>query len=154
MERKKRYQVRHSKNERIDTLTRLLNSEGNEIRTGDYIKLRGTNYDGIVLWHREAKCFGIFFGLWYLDRNPYNADCYGKFIAINSDQGMRMDLIPIDQSEAVYDNINIARRKTFNTISSALNYASELCNDGKSISVEIKDTQKNEMLYEFIPDRK
>lgn len=45
-------------------------------------------------------------------------------------------------------------RKTFNTISSALNYASELCNDGKSISVEIKDTQKNEMLYEFIPDRK
>ena len=55
MERRKRYQVRHSKNERIGTLTRLLNSEGNEIKTGDYVKIRGTNYDGIVLWHRETK---------------------------------------------------------------------------------------------------
>ena len=35
MERKKRYQVRRSKNERIGILTRLLNSEGNEIKTGD-----------------------------------------------------------------------------------------------------------------------
>ena len=41
MERRKRYQVRHSKNERIGTLTRLLNSEGNEIKTGDYVKIRG-----------------------------------------------------------------------------------------------------------------
>lgn len=111
MERRKRYQVRHSKNERIGTLTRLLNSEGNEIKTGDYVKIRGTNYDGIVLWHREAKCYGVFFGLWYLDRNPYNADCYGKFISINNDQGMRMELVPIDQSEAIYDSAHIKRWK-------------------------------------------
>lgn len=109
MERKRRYQVRHSKNERIGILTRLLNSEGNEIRTGDYVKLNGTNYDGIVLWNRDAKCFGIFFGLWYLDRNPYNSDCYGKFIAINSDQGMKMELLPISKEQAEYDRVQIER---------------------------------------------
>ena len=103
MERKKRYQVRHSKNERIGILTRLLNSEGNEIRTGDYIKLKGTNYDGIVLWHRDCKRFWHFFGPWYLDRNPYNADCYGKFIPIRNDQGMRMELLPISKDQAEYD---------------------------------------------------
>ena len=111
MERRKRYQVRHSKNERIGTLTRLLNSEGNEIKTGDYVKIRGTNYDRIVLWNREAKCYSVFFGLWYLDKNPYNADCYGKFISINNDQGMRMELVPIDQNEAIYDSVHIERWK-------------------------------------------
>lgn len=103
MERKKRYQVRHSKNERIGILTRLLNSKGDEIKTGDYIRIKGTPYDGIVLWHRDLKCYGVFFGLWYLDKNPYNADCYGKFIAIPNDQGMRMELIPINKNEAEYD---------------------------------------------------
>ena len=111
MERRKRYQVRHSKNERIGTLTRLLNSEGNEIKTGDYVKIRGTNYDGIVLWNREAICYGVFFGVWYLDKNAYNADCYGKFISINNDQGMRMELVPIDQNEAIYDSVHIERWK-------------------------------------------
>ena len=111
MERRKRYQVRHSKNERIGTLTRLLNSEGNEIKTGDYVKIRATNYDGIVIWNREAKCYSVFFGLWYLDKNPYNADCYGKFISINNDQGMRMELVPIDQNEAIYDSVHIERWK-------------------------------------------
>ena len=53
MERRKRYQVRHSKNERIGILTGLLDCEGNEIKTGDYIKVKGKHYDGIVLWHRE-----------------------------------------------------------------------------------------------------
>ena len=98
-------------NERIGTLTRLLNSEGNEIKTGDYVKIRGTNYDGIVLWNREAKCYSVFFGLWYLDKNPYNADCYGKFISINNDQGMRMELVPIDQNEAIYDSVHSERWK-------------------------------------------
>ena len=50
--------------------------------------------------------------------------------------------------------VNNVLRKTFNTISNALNYASELCNDEKSISVEIKNTQEDKVLYEFIPDRK
>lgn len=103
MERRKRYQVRYSKNERIGILTGLLDCKGNEIKTGDYIKVKGTNYDGIVLWHREQKCFGVFFGLWYLDRNPYNADCYGKFIAIPNDQGMRMELLPISKDKITYD---------------------------------------------------
>ena len=59
MERRKRYQVRHSKNERIGILTGLLDCEGNEIKTGDYIKVKGKHYDGIVLWHREQKCLGF-----------------------------------------------------------------------------------------------
>lgn len=105
MERKKRYQVRHSKNERIGMMTGLLNCERNEIRTGDYIKIKGTDYNGIVLWNRDQKCYGVFFGLWYLDRNPYNADCYGKFIPIPNDQGMRMELLPIDKKEIAYDRI-------------------------------------------------
>lgn len=107
MERRKRYQVRHSKNERIGILTGLLDCEENEIKTGDYIKVKGKHYDGIVLWHREQKCFGVFFGLWYLDRNPYNADCYGKFVDIPNDQGMRMELLPISKDEITYDKENL-----------------------------------------------
>ena len=79
MERRKRYQVRHSKNERIGILTGLL----------------------------DCECFGVFFGLWYLDRNPYNADCYGKFVDIPNDQGMRMELLPISKDEITYDKENL-----------------------------------------------
>ena len=50
--------------------------------------------------------------------------------------------------------VNTVSRKDFEVISDALNYASELCNDGKSISVEIKDKQKDSLLYEFVPERK
>lgn len=103
MDYKKRYEIRHSKNERIGVPTGLIDCFGNEIRTGDYICFKNTGYDGIVLWHRENRCFGVFFGLWYKGQDPYNADCYGKFIAIPLDQGMRMELLPIKQSQATYD---------------------------------------------------
>ena len=51
--------------------------------------------------------FWVFFGLWYLDRNPYNADCYGKFVDIPNDQGMRMELLPISKDEITYDKENL-----------------------------------------------
>ena len=109
MDRRKRYEIRHSRNERIGIPTGLLDSCGNEIRTGDYIRFKSMGYDGIVLWHRENKCYGVFFGLWYRGQDPYNADCYGKFIEIPSDQGMRMELLPIEQSQATYDAAELKR---------------------------------------------
>lgn len=109
MDRRKRFQIRHSKNERIGIPTGLLNAVGDEIRTGDYIRLQDTDYDGIVLYHREQRCYGVFFGLWYYGQDPYKADCYGKFIAIPKDQGMRMELIPIRQQDAKYDRKEIEK---------------------------------------------
>lgn len=92
--------------ERIGLPTGLLNRDGGEIHTGDFIRMHGKNtYDGIVLWHREYRCYGLFFGLWYGDRNPYNADCYGKFIEIRSDNGMRMELEPIAVETAAIDTL-------------------------------------------------
>lgn len=95
MERIKSYSVPHSKNERIGIPTSLLNQNGQEILTGDKIHIRSSDYEGIVMWNRHQDCFGVFFGLWYLDLNPYNPDCYGKFIPIPKDQGMRMELVPV-----------------------------------------------------------
>lgn len=95
MDKKKRYQVFHSKNERIGIHTGLLDCNGNEIKTGDNIRFKDTSYEGKVLWNRNLNCYGLYFGLWYLDKDPYKADCYGKFIKIPNDQGMRMELIPV-----------------------------------------------------------
>lgn len=49
MDYKKRYEIRHSKNERVGVPTGLIDCFGNEIRTGDYICFKNTGYDGIVL---------------------------------------------------------------------------------------------------------
>lgn len=46
------------------------------------------------MWNRYQKCYGIFMGLWYKNMDPMNPDCYGKFIKIPQDNGMRMELIP------------------------------------------------------------
>ncbi len=88
-------EIPRSKKERIGIPTGLLNSERQEIFTGDFIRLRTKGYEGPLMWNRNYNCYGIFFGLWYLDKNPYNPDCYGKFWAVPSDNGMRMELIPI-----------------------------------------------------------
>ncbi len=94
--------IPHSKKERIGIPTGLLNCDRQEIMTGDYIRLKGTPYSGPVMWSRNQDCFGIFLGCWYLDKNPLNPDCYGKFIRIPKDNGMRMELIPITSEENVY----------------------------------------------------
>lgn len=95
---------------RIGDETGLLDMNKNSILFGDYIKLKNTNYDGPVLYNKEQGKLGICFGLWYGDLNPYNEQCYGKFIAIPKDNGMRMELIPIKQSEAEYDRYVLNRR--------------------------------------------
>lgn len=104
MEKTRRREIRRSVRERIGLPTGLLNRNGGEIHTGDFIRMRGKYpYEGVVLWHRENKCYGLFSGLWYGDQHPYSPDCYGKFIEIRSDNGMRMELEPVVAKTVVLD---------------------------------------------------
>lgn len=97
MDRKKCYEVRHSKNERVGIHTGLFERNGRELVTGNKVRFISSGYEGILLWHREQKCFGIFRGLWYGDQDPYNAGCYGKFIPVPKDQGAKMDLELVEE---------------------------------------------------------
>ena len=81
----------HSKMEKIGIPTGLFDKFNNEILSGSKVRII-PDYEGIVLYHRDIKCFGLFFGLWYGEKNPYDPDCYGKFIAIPKDNGMRMEI--------------------------------------------------------------
>lgn len=81
----------HSKMDRVGVSTGLLDKFGNEILSGTKVRI-SPNYEGIVLYNRNMKCFGLFFGLWYGDKNPYDSDCYGKYINIPKDNGMRMEI--------------------------------------------------------------
>ena len=81
----------HSKMERIGIPTGLLDVVGNEIMSGDRVRL-SSGHEGIVLYHRGIQCFGLFFGSCFGDCNPYDPDCYGKFIPIPNDNGMRMEI--------------------------------------------------------------
>lgn len=103
VERLKHPPIPKSKKERIGIPTGLLDCNGNEIITGSYYKFANSHIAGPVLWNRNQDRFGIFYGLWYDDRDPMNPDAYGKFTYINPDQGMRMELIPISKEEA-YDS--------------------------------------------------
>lgn len=92
MDKKKYRPIPRSKKERTGLNTGLLDMNGREIKTGDFVSLTYRDYSGPVLWSRYNECFGIFSGLWYGDLNPYNPDCYGKFIMIPKDNGMRMHI--------------------------------------------------------------
>lgn len=84
-----------SKMEDIGIPTGLKDKFNNEIHSGDKVRIYNKNredYEGIVLWHRDMKQFGCFMGLWYGEENPYDTDCYGKYITIPKDNGMRMDI--------------------------------------------------------------
>lgn len=102
MERRKRYVTPRSKKERVGCPTGLLDCCGNEIITGDFIRVKSYryyDYVGPVLWNRHQQCYGVFSGLWYGNSNPYDPDSYGKFIAIPSDNGMRMELVPVSRED-------------------------------------------------------
>lgn len=90
---RRRKPVPHSKLESIGINTGLLDRYGNEIITGNKVLFVNSGIDGIVLYNRHAKQFGVFYSysMWYGD-NPYNADSYGKFIVIPMDNGMRMEI--------------------------------------------------------------
>ena len=81
----------HSKMERIGISTGLLDMFGNEFLSGTKVRINPC-HEGVVLYNRDMKCFGLFLGLWYGNKDPYNSDCYGKFISIPKDNGMRMEI--------------------------------------------------------------
>ena len=83
----------HSKFESVGINTGLLDRHGDEIITGDKVLLVNSNIDGVVLYNRYANKFGVFYSysMWYGNK-PYNPDSYGKFIAIPTDNGMRMEI--------------------------------------------------------------
>ena len=70
----------------------MFDKDKNEIKTGDKVYMEHNNIFGVVLWNRFQKCYGICCGLWYKDKNPLDFDCYGKFISIPNDNGMRMEI--------------------------------------------------------------
>lgn len=84
--------IGRDKRENLGVNTHLLNVDGNEIITGDIIKISNTNYEGPVMYNRYQGAFGVFMGCWYGD--PRDPESYGKFIKILKDNGMRMELIP------------------------------------------------------------
>ena len=54
---------------------------------------------GRVFYNRYQKAFGVFMGCWYGDRNAYNPDSYGKFVAIPKDNGMKNQIFPVEEME-------------------------------------------------------
>ena len=60
----------------IDTGYRDCNDK--PIFTGDYVGIVGTEFSGIVLFHKDCGNFAVFRGLWYGDLNEYDPRCYGK----------------------------------------------------------------------------
>ena len=84
--------IPRSKMDRIGIPTGLLDKFGNEIMSGAKIHIDNHYYEGIVLWNRNYGCFGLHYGLWYGEKDPYDSDSYGKFIPIPKDNGMRMDI--------------------------------------------------------------
>lgn len=81
-----------SKLEAINIETGLYDCTGAGIKTGMRVSMGHDGINGIVLYNRSQKSFGLFYGLWYGDKNEYCPDCYGKFMAIPADNGMKMDL--------------------------------------------------------------
>ncbi len=81
-----------NKLEQIGLPTGLFDRNGNEIKSGDMVRLNlHYTYKGIVLYHRDIGKYGLFYGFWY-GENQYDSDCYGKFIPIPKDNGMRMEI--------------------------------------------------------------
>lgn len=87
--------------ESIGQPTGLLDAEGDELCTGDFVKLdsRWDDESGPIFWNREQKCFGVFYGCWYGDKDLFNPDCFGKFTRIPQDNGMRMLIHKISKNE-------------------------------------------------------
>lgn len=99
--KKGRREPTRDKRENCNVVTSLLDVNGNNIITGNLYEIKGKNhsYMGRVFYNRYQKAFGVFMGCWYGDRNIYNPDNYGKFIAIPKDNGMKNQIFPVDEVE-------------------------------------------------------
>lgn len=68
--------ARNKKENQIGQPTGYLDCRGNEILAGSLVQVDG--YLCIVLWSRENSSYACFHGNWYKDKNPLDADSYGK----------------------------------------------------------------------------
>ena len=98
--KKGRREPTRDKRENCNVVTSLLDVNGNNIITGNLYEIKGKNhsYMGRVFYNRYQKSFGVFMGCWYGDRNIYNPDSYGKFIAIPKDNGMKNQIFPVEEA--------------------------------------------------------
>ena len=99
--KKGRKEPTRDKRENCGIVTSLLDVNGNNIITGNLYEIKGKKYSymGRVFYNRYQKAFGVFMGCWYGDRNIYNPDSNGKFIAIPKDNGMKNQIIPVEEME-------------------------------------------------------
>lgn len=99
--KKGRREPPRDKRENCGIVTSLLDVNGNNIITGNLYEIKGKKYSymGRVFYNRYQKAFGVFMGCWYGDRNIYNPDSYGKFIAIPKDNGMKNQIFPVEEEE-------------------------------------------------------
>lgn len=97
--KKGRREPTRDKRENCGVVTSLLDVNGNNIITGNLYEIKGKKYSymGRVFYNRYQKAFGVFMGCWYGDRNIYNPDSYGKFIAIPKDNGMKNQIFPVEE---------------------------------------------------------
>lgn len=99
--KKGRREPPRDKRENCGVVTSLLDVNGNNIITGNLYEIKGKKYSymGRVFYNRYQKAFGVFMGCWYGDRNVYNPDSYGKFVAIPKDNGMKNQISPLEEEE-------------------------------------------------------
>lgn len=99
--KKGRREPPRDKRENCGVVTSLLDVNGNNIITGNLYEIKGKKYSymGRVFYNRYQKAFGVFMGCWYGDRNIYNPDSYGKFVAIPKDNGMKNQIFPVEEME-------------------------------------------------------
>lgn len=97
--KKGRREPTRDKRENCGIVTSLLDVNGNNIITGNLYEIKGKKYSymGRVFYNRYQKAFGVFMGCWYGDRNAYNPDSYGKFVAIPKDNGMKNQIFPVEE---------------------------------------------------------
>ena len=94
MEKKHYRPTPKSKLERLGTITGLLDKSKQYLVVGD--KIQVGDYIGRLLYNRDTQSYGVFMGLWYGDKNEFDSDCYGKFIEIPTDNGMRMEITKLE----------------------------------------------------------
>ena len=87
--------ISRDRRENVGVSTGLYDSQNSEIMTGDLVEIISSYTIGRVFWNRYEKAYGVYYGCRYGDGDVFSVDSYGRFIKINSDQGMKMDLIII-----------------------------------------------------------
>jgi len=89
----RRSDVSRDRRENPGVMTTILDCDGNNLITGDIIQLVNNEYEtGLFAYSAYNKCYGLLRGCWYGSKNPLDPRCYGKFIKIPNDNGMRMNI--------------------------------------------------------------